>query len=140
MPSEPRRKSRFFLGFVLGLLAGAIAVAVTPSWWQSLVPDALFPSGSMESVVLGKSREEGRLLLKLETSDGVLLATFTERVDEIDLLVEVFDRVTLRVTRYEPFLADPRLDRVVKSEYPTPTPETTTTTTSETTSTTVPRQ
>lgn len=95
---------------------------VSPSWWQSLVPDALFPGGSMESVVLGKSREEGRLLLKLETGGGVLLATFTQRVEEIDLLVEKADRVTLRVARYEPFLTDPRLDRVVKPEVTSPPP------------------
>ncbi len=122
MPQEPRRRSRFFLGFILGLLAGAIAAVVSPSWWQSLVPDALFPGGSMESVVLGKSREEGRLLLKLETGGGVLLATFTQRVEEIDLLVEKADRVTLRVARYEPFLTDPRLDRVVKPEVTSPPP------------------
>lgn len=94
----------------------------------------------MESAVLGKSREEGRLLLKLETSGGVLLATFTERVEELDLLVEVSDRVTLRVSRYQPFLTDPRLDRVVKPGAHTSAPETTTTTTAETTTTTLPSQ
>ena len=62
MPPEPKRRSRFFLGFFFGLLAGAVAVVVAPSWWQSLVPDSLFPRGSMESVVLGKSQEDGRLL------------------------------------------------------------------------------
>jgi hypothetical protein len=92
----------------------------------------------MESVVLGKSREEGRLLLKLETEGGVLLATFTERVEEIDLLVEKGDRVTLRVAQYQPFLTDPRLDRVVKPEVESPPPETTTTTTTEPTTTTAP--
>jgi hypothetical protein len=138
MPSEPKRRSRFFPGLFLGLLAGAIAAVVAPSWWQTLVPDALFPGGAMESVVLGKSREEGRLLLKLETSGGVLLATFTARIEEIDLLVEVRDRVTLHVARYQPFLTDPRLDRVVKSEAPAKNPETTTTTTTETVTTTPP--
>jgi hypothetical protein len=132
MPPEQKRRSRFFPGFILGIVAGAIAVVVAPSWWQALVPDGLFPGGSMESVVRGKSREEGRLLLKLETAGGVLLATFTERVEEIDLLVEEGDRVTLRVTEYQPFLTDPRLDRVVKPEVETPAPETTTTTTTTT--------
>lgn len=139
MPQEPKRHSRFFLGFIFGILAGAIAAVVAPSWWQTLVPDALFPGGSMEGVVLGKSREEGRLLLKLETEGGVLLATFTERLEEIDLLVEKGDRVTLRVAQYQPFLTDPRLDRVVKPEVTRPppppsilsTPTTTTTTPGE---------
>ena len=140
MPPEPKRRSRFFPGFILGLLAGAIAAAVAPSWWRALVPDSLFPGGAMESVVLGKSREEGRLLLKLETQGGVLLATFTERSEEIDLLVEKGDRVTLRAGEYQPFLTDPRLDRVVKPEIKSPPSETTTTTTTETTTTTAPNQ
>ncbi len=126
MPGEPKRKSRFFPGLILGFIAGAMAAVIAPSWWQSLVPDSLFPGGAMESVVLGKSREEGRLLLKLETEGGVLLATFTQRVEEIDLLVEKGDRVTLRAARYEPFLIDPRLDRVVKPEADSPPPTTTT--------------
>jgi hypothetical protein len=143
MPQEPRRRSRFFPGFILGLLAGAIAAVAAPSWWQALVPDALFPGGSTESVVLGKSREEGRVLLKLETGGGVLLATFTERIEEIDLLVEKGDRVTLRVAQYQPFLTDPRLDRVVKPEAAAPPPPsitTTTTTTTETTTTAAPSE
>jgi hypothetical protein len=86
----------------------------------------------------GSRAREGRLLLKLETSGGVLLATFTERVEEIDLLVEVRDQVTLRVTRYQPFLTDPRLDRVVKPEVAPPAPAATTTTTTETTTTVPP--
>lgn len=130
---EPRRRSRFFPGFILGLIAGVLAAAVGPSWWQTLVPDALFPGGSTESVVLGKSLEEGRLLLKLETASGVLLATFTEKVEEIDLLVEKGDHVTLRVAQYQPFLTDPRLERVVKPEASSPAPETTTTTTTSST-------
>lgn len=127
MPADSKRRSRFFLGFILGLLAGAIAAVVAPSWWQTLVPDALFPGGSMEGVVLGKSREAGRLLLKLETGGGVLLATFTERVEEIDLLVEKGDHVTFRVAQYQPFLTNPRLDRVVTPEVSSPTPAVTTT-------------
>jgi hypothetical protein len=129
MPQEPKRRSRFFPGFLFGFIAGLLAVVVAPSWWQSLIPDVMFPGGSMEGVVLGKSREEGRLLLKLETEGGVLLATFTERVEEIDLLVEKGDHVTLRVAQYQPFLTDPRLERVVKPEVSSPPPETTTTTT-----------
>lgn len=140
MPQEQKRRSRFFPGFIFGLMAGVIAAVVSPSWWQALIPDALFPAGSMEGVVLGKSREEARLLLKLETKEGVLLATFTQRVEEIDLLVEKGDRVTLRVPRYEPFLTDPRLDRVVESEFASPPEETTTTSTTETTTTAAPSE
>jgi hypothetical protein len=110
------RKSRFFPGLLLGLIVGALGAAVAPSWWQSIVPDALFPQGTIEGLVLGKDRESGRLLVKIETREGVLLATFTERQDATDLLVEVGDTATLRVSRYEPFLTDPRLARVRKPE------------------------
>jgi hypothetical protein len=136
MAGEPKRKSRFFPGFFLGLIAGAITAVVSPSWWHMLVPDALFPGGAMESVVLGKSREDSRLLLKLQTEGGVLLATFTQRVEEIDLLVEKGDHVTLRAARYEPFLTDPRLDRVVKSEEASAPPAEATTSSTTTTTTT----
>jgi hypothetical protein len=111
-----KRKSRFVPGFLLGLVVGVLAVVLVPSWWESVVPDSLFPQETVAGRVLEKDRESGRLLVKLETSEGVLLATFTERQDAIDLLVEVGDSVTLRIARYEPFLTDPRLDRVRKSE------------------------
>ena len=138
MEREPRRKSRFFPGLVLGFFVGALAAALAPSWWRSQVPDALFPGGSMEGVVLAKSGENGKLLLKLETGEGVLLATFTERVEEIDLLVEEGDRIALRVSRYQPFLIDPRLVRVGKAESFEEAPAPATTTTTETTTTTTP--
>jgi hypothetical protein len=122
-----KRKSRFFPGFLLGLIVGGLAVVLTPSWWETLVPDSLFPQETVSGLVLQKDRESGRLLVKLETGEGVLLATFTERQDAIDLLVEAGDSVTLRVPRYEPFLTDPRLERVRKSdtskEVPTSHPE-----------------
>jgi hypothetical protein len=127
MPSEPKRKSRFFPGLVIGIVLGAIAAVVSPSWWQRLVPDTLFPGGAMEGEVLGKSREEdGRLLLKLQTEGGVLLATFTQKVEEIDLLVDQGDRVTLRSGGYQPFLTDPRVDRVTKPAAVNLPPSTTT--------------
>lgn len=139
MPQDTKRRSRFFPGLILGFIAGAVAAVVGPSWFAALVPDALFPGGSMEGEVLGKSREDARLLLKLETKGGVLLVTFTQKVEEIDLLVEKGDHVTLRVTQYQPFLTDPRLERVVEPEVSSPPPETTTTST-ETTTTTAPGQ
>ncbi|MGH9322003.1 MAG: hypothetical protein ACRD21_01045 [Vicinamibacteria bacterium] len=138
MERDPRRKGRFFPGLVVGFFFGALAVALAPSWWRSQVPDALFPGGSMEGVVLAKSGENGKLLLKLETGEGSLLATFTERVDEIDLLIEKGDRITLRVARYQPFLIDPRLARVSKAESFEEAPATATTTETTTTTTTTP--
>lgn len=116
MDNREKRKSRFFLGFVIGFMLGALGLAVAPQWWRSYVPEAFFPGGVVHGVVAEKSTDSKRLLLKLETSDGVLLATFTERLEEIDLLVEDGDEVSLRLPRYEPFVTDPRLERVRKPE------------------------
>ncbi|HEY7818480.1 MAG TPA: hypothetical protein VIG29_09685 [Vicinamibacteria bacterium] len=126
MATDTRRRGRFFPAFVLGLVTGALFAVIGPNWWHALLPDSLFPGGAMESVVLAESLEKDRLLLKLETPNGVLLATFTQKVEEIDLLVETGDRITLRVSRYQPFLTDPRVEKVVKGKIPVSAPETTT--------------
>ena len=60
----------------------------------------------------------------------MLLATFTQKVEEIDLLVEPGDRVTLRGVQYQPFLTDPRVDRVIKPEAASLPPSTSTSSTS----------
>jgi hypothetical protein len=43
-----------------------------------------------------------------------MLATFTERVAEIDLLVAPGDTVTLGVPRYQPFVENPSFEGVKK--------------------------
>ncbi|MBI2369318.1 MAG: hypothetical protein HYV08_03620 [Deltaproteobacteria bacterium] len=63
---------------------------------------------------MAKQREEDRLLLTVLTPRGAILATFRQKVAEIDLLVDVGDTLTLGLPRYEPFLADPRIERVRK--------------------------
>ncbi len=48
------------------------------------------------------------------TPAGAFLGTFTKRVDEIDLLVQVEDTLTLAITGYQPFLQDPQITKVAK--------------------------
>jgi hypothetical protein len=69
----------------------------------------------LEGPVLGKRLEEGRLLLTVDALQGAVLATFSERVAEIDLLVDVGDTITLGVTGYEPFIDDPAFRGVRKA-------------------------
>lgn len=116
MDSEKKRKKRRFLpGLVVGFVLGVVTALAAPRWFDAYLPASFFPSGVVEGEVTEKSTEAARLLLKLETDDGVLLASFTERVEEIDLLVEKGDRVSLRVPRYEPFLTDPSIERVMEA-------------------------
>lgn len=113
-PQTKKKKTRFFSGLVVGFLMGAAAVALAPQWWDAHIPESLQPRGVVEGAVSEKSAEKDRILLKLTTDEGVLLATFTERLEEIELLVETGDRVTLGVPRYEPFLENPSIERVRK--------------------------
>ncbi len=75
--------------------------------------------------MLGKRMEEGRLLLTVNARQGAVLATFTERVSEIDLLVDVGDTISLGITAYEPFIDDPAF-RGVRKASPPPASGTTT--------------
>lgn len=121
--SKRKRKSRFFPGLLFGLFLGWLSASLAPKSWQAYIPDALRPGGQVDGVVLEKSTETDRLLLKLTTEQGMILATFSERQEEIDLLVEDGDTVTIRVQRYEPFLEDPPIERVRKPTAPeTPSP------------------
>lgn len=101
----------FILGFIVGLL---VALAVPPLL-ESWLPAGLVGGESTTTgQVVAKRLQEDRLLLTIESKDGAVLATFKEKVPEIDLLVETGDRVTLGITRYEPFVDDPKILGVKK--------------------------
>lgn len=113
-PGKKTRKSRRALFFFLGLIFGvAAALILPPLATDYLGPDLpRFLGGGGQEVsgpVLGKRMAEGRLLLTIETAEGALLATFTERVSEVDLLVSEGDTVRLGVSRYQPFVTEPDL-------------------------------
>ncbi len=104
------RIALLLLGFIFGLAVALLA----PRFWQRWMPAGLRGEPTVGTVE-SKRWEEDRLLLTLVTDSGALLATFTERVAEIDLLVDVGDTVSLALRRYRPFVEDPVIDRVVKA-------------------------
>ena len=91
-----------------------------PPLVRPYLPDALLPRGEeVTGPVLGKQREApDRLLITLEAEQGAILATFTEQVAEIDLLVGVGDTVTLGVPEYQPFVENPRFEGIRKASAP----------------------
>ncbi len=97
------------LGFLLGLAVGFLA----PRLWDRLAPPALRGEPTVGTVE-SKRWEGERLLLTVVTDSGALLATFTQRVAEIDLLVDPGDTVGLALRGYRPFVDDPTIERVVK--------------------------
>jgi hypothetical protein len=100
---------------VLGVVIGAAGMSFLSRSGGPYLPQSL--RAKVEHVpgqVVGKQREGERLLLTVVTPQGAILASFSRRVPEIELLVERGDTVTLALSRYEPFLQDPTIEIVQK--------------------------
>jgi hypothetical protein len=111
------RVSTIGLILLIGLAAGISAAVVAPRLAGPLLPASLRKTDELvEGRVERKMRETDRLLLTLQTPEGILLASFKDKVAEIDLLVQKGDVVTLAIRRYEPFVEDPKIERVRKEE------------------------
>jgi hypothetical protein len=105
-----------FIAFLIGIGIGIAGTLLAPRYLSPYLPAGLGGGGeTLEGPVLGKRQEEGRLLLTVAAVQGAVLATFSERVAEIDLLVDVGDTITLGVTGYEPFVDDPAFRGVRKA-------------------------
>jgi len=105
-----------FIVFLIGIAIGVTGTLLAPRYLSPYLPAGLGGGGeTLEGPVLGKRQEEGRLLLTVAAIQGAVLATFSERVAEIDLLVDVGDTITLGVTGYEPFIDDPAFRGVRKA-------------------------
>jgi hypothetical protein len=110
----PRKTARHrFVIFMLGLVVGIVGTVVVPDLVRPRLPFLSSEGVPLAGVVSGKQTETDRLLLTLLTPDGTILATFTEEVAEVGLLIQPGDSVTLEVREYAPFLDDPTIARVV---------------------------
>lgn len=110
--SSGRRRWPWLLtGLVLG---GALAV-FGPDLVAPYLPTVLQQGGEeVRGPVVAKRTGNDRVLLTVDTERGALLATFRQRVPEIDLLVEEGDTVTLGIPEYAPLVEDPVLAAVRK--------------------------
>ena len=107
------KKNTVLIALLAGFVAGVVVTLVLPSLARPYLPRSL-RGEALPGVVRAKQREGDRLLLTVVTGPGTVLATFTEEVAGIDLLVQVGDSVSLEVTGYEPFLDNPEIGRVSK--------------------------
>lgn len=104
-------------GFILGFLSAVIIDLVAPELLDPYTRQFI-PSDQIESVrgtVVKKQRDSARLLLTLSTSKGVLLATFTQKLEELDLLIAEGYTTTIRLRTYSPFVENPVIERVEAS-------------------------
>lgn len=102
---------------ILGILLGIGGTLFLPRLARSLLPEAI--RGSPEVVaglVVKERREPERVLLTLKTPRGAILAIFQENVTEVDLLVDQGDSVVLALRRYEPFVRNPEITGVKKTD------------------------
>lgn len=114
-PAGGSSRKRRWPWFLAGLLLGAAAAVFGPDLAAPYLPDVLRPGlEEARGPVLGKRIEGERLLLTVDTERGAVLATFRQRVPEIDLLVEEGDTVILGLREYAPLVEDPVLQGVRK--------------------------
>ena len=101
-------------GVVLGFFAAVVTNLaspdlLTPYTKQFLSADHTEP---VSGTVVKKHRESDRLLLTLSTQKGVLLATFTKQLDDLDLLIDEGYIITIKLRTYSPFVENPPIERV----------------------------
>lgn len=102
---------------LVGIALGVTGTLLAPQFAGQYLPGVFQTKPQVvEGEVERKLREQDRLLLTVQTSQGTVLATFKKKVAEIDLLVQKGDTLTFVLRRYEPFVEDPTIERVRKPE------------------------
>jgi TOBE domain-containing protein len=116
--------SLVLLTLSVGIALGVAGTIFAPDVAGPYLPEAfrVKKAETIDGEVVRKLREGERLLLTVQTTQGAILVTFKKKVAEIDLLVQQGDTITLRLSRYEPFVDEPAIERVRKQE-PTPRPK-----------------
>jgi hypothetical protein len=123
MSEEEGNGGHGFFWFVVGIIFGIAGTIFVPQWAAPYLPDFLGGGARVEGEVLDKVTEADRILVKVTTTEGLILATFTQHLAELDLLVQPGDSITLGLDGYEPFVANPPVERVVGSTVQRVTPE-----------------
>ena len=108
--------SRFAL-FLFGLVLGILGTIFLPNVVRPYIPEwATGPTIVVKGTVVAKQKKEKVLLLTVNTAEGMLLATFSTKVDEINLLINEKDTIEFTLPKYTPFIDDPKIIRVVKEQ------------------------
>jgi hypothetical protein len=117
------KNPKITVSFIAGLLVGVVGAIFVPRIVQSaLSTTGLRQPQLIPGMVSAKRPELDRLLLTITTSEGSILATFTEDIPAIDLLVNEGDSITLETDGYEPFFDNPAIARVRTVGSPVPAP------------------
>jgi hypothetical protein len=109
--------------FLFGLVLGIVGTIFLPDFVRPYIPQwATGTAIVVKGTIAAKQKKENVLLLTVETPEGMLLATFKRKVDEINLLVNEKDTIEFTLPKYMPFIDDPKIIRVVKEQQAAPGP------------------
>lgn len=109
------RRWLILLILLVGMALGVSGTILAPHLVGPYLPEAVRGKTELvEGEVVRKHREPDRLLLTIVTGQGALLATFTQKAKEVELLVEEGDTVTFALRRYAPFVENPVIQGVRK--------------------------
>ena len=98
---------------LVGAALGVAATVYVPGYVDPYLPKELrLRARVVEGQVIQKQRDGDRVLVKVQTDQGVILAAFTKRVAEIDLLVEPGATIALSLPNDQPVVDDPAIERV----------------------------
>lgn len=112
------RRPRRWLWLLVGIALGVGGTLLLPTYVGPFLPGFLgFDRTAIRGQVIETSREEGRLLLTVDSEQGAMLVTFHRQVPEIDLLVASGDSIVLSARAHRPFLEDPELVGVRKGRW-----------------------
>jgi hypothetical protein len=108
---------RGWIVLIVTLLVGAAlgvagTIYVPPRVDPYLPKELRLKARVVEGQVVQKQREGNRVLVKVQTDQGVILAAFSKRVAEIDLLVEPGATIALSLPSDAPVVDDPAIEHV----------------------------
>ena len=110
--------------FLVGAAVGVGLANRGPALIAPYLPKAVSgPGEHIEGQVIRKQRDGNRLLVKITTAQGPMLVTFTQKVADLDVLLDAGDTVTLVTPGYATFVDDPILERVkqpARTQAPSP--------------------
>ena len=102
--------------FLVGVAVGIGAAYRGPALIAPYLPKAVSGRGQhVEGQVVRKQRDGNRLLVKITTAQGPMLVTFTQKVADLDVLLDGGDTVTLGTPGYATFVEDPVVEQVKES-------------------------
>ncbi len=98
-----RKLAKQVPAFVVGLILGVAGALLVPELFTD----------HFEGTVTGKKRLRDRLMVMIHMKDhGEVIATFTEKIGQIDFLIRPGDTVALGLVKYEVLVDNPLLTMV----------------------------